>query len=267
MYNDSVVTTRWGRVRGRTTAGGVRVFRGIRHGRDTALDRFLPPCAPAPWSDVANAFEFGPTAPQHDPESATHRADNPLPRKIGLTDNLPESEDCLFLNVWAPPARDEPPAPVMVWVHSDAFAVNSGSSPSIDGTHLAESGGVVVVSFNHRLNVLGYCHLTDDEHSPFVAAGNVGMLDIVAALEWVRDNVTVFGQSGGAMKIATLLGMPAAGGLFHKAIMQSGDITRARSASEAMEATEDLCHELGLDAVDPSALQAADLRSLMRAYH
>jgi para-nitrobenzyl esterase len=275
MYNSTIATTRFGPVRG-LVLDDVHVFKGIRYGKDTGAHRFLPPRPPEPWTDVHNAFAFGPTAPQDDPDTATDRALNPFLQKIGLTDNLPESEDCLFLNVWTPAVGDGGGRPVMVWVHSGAFATNSGSSPAIDGSHLARTGDVVVLTFNHRLNALGYSHLTDDRQSPFAGSGNVGMLDVVQALKWVRDNVaefggdpgnvTIFGQSGGAMKVATLLAMPAAAGLFHKAIMQSGAMPRARTAESSQRCAATLMEKTGVAAGDLAALQRADLRDLMRAY-
>lgn len=149
MYNATIATTRSGPVRG-LVLDDVHVFKGIRYGMDTGAHRFLPPRPPQPWADVHNAFAFGPTAPQDDPDTATDRAQNPFLQRIGLTDNLPESEDCLFLNVWTPAVGDGRGRPVMVWVHSGAFATNSGSSPAIDGSYLARTGDVVVLTFNHH---------------------------------------------------------------------------------------------------------------------
>ena len=208
----AVVTTTHGPVRGRV-ADGVTSFKGIRYGADTAAHRFEPPRAPAPWTETVNAFEFGPTAPQDHPDEAVDRADNPFLRMIGLTDNLPESEDCLFVNVWTPGttarARDAgrlaTPRPVLVWVHSGGYSDNSGSSPSIDGAALAERHDLVVVTFNHRLNVLGYMQVvapTAEPGSPYAVSGNVGQLDIVAALEWVRDNIAAFGGDPGSVTLA-----------------------------------------------------------------
>jgi para-nitrobenzyl esterase len=274
MYNESVARTGSGPVRGRIQ-DGVHVFKGIRYGKNPGEQRFLPPRLPDPWREVANAFEFGPTAPQDDPDTGIDRALNPFMQRIGLTDSFPESEDCLFVNVWTP-GVDDGARPVMVWCHSGAFATNSGSSPAIDGTLLTRTGDVVVVTFNHRLNALGYSHLTDDPASPFAGSGNVGMLDIVQLLEWVRDNiatfggdpgnVTIFGQSGGAAKVSTLLAMPSAAGLFHKAIMQSGAMPRAHSAEHARSNAATMMGTLGIAAGDIEALQRVELREFMRAY-
>ena len=275
MYDETIARTSHGPVRGRVL-NGVHVFKGVRYGQDTAGYRFLPPREPAPWTETVNAFEYGPSCPQDDPVDQVDRAKDPFLQKIGLTDNLPESEDCLFLNVWTPGVRDGGRRPVMVWVHSGGFWSNSGSSPAIDGARLSAEGDVVVLTFNHRLNVLGYTHLTDDPGSPFASSGNVGMLDIVAVLRWVQrnaaelggdpDNVTVFGQSGGAMKISTLLAMPSAAGLFHKAILQSGALARISTVSEAAAVTDQLFDELGLEPGDVTGIQRAPLPDLMRAY-
>jgi para-nitrobenzyl esterase len=274
MYNSTVVQTTNGPVRG-LTADGVHAFRGIRYGADTAPTRFLAARAPEPWTDVANAWAYGPSSPQDDPDNPSDRALDPFLQKIGLTDNQPESEDCLFANVWTP-AVEGAGRPVMVWVHSGGFSSNSASSPSIDGAALAGDGDVVVASFNHRLGVLGYTHLTDDPESPFADAGNQGMLDVVFFLRWVRDNivafggdpgnVTVFGQSGGAMKISTLLGMPAAEGLFHKAILQSGAMPEVISSEAGLATSAELLRAAGVADGDHAALQALPLAELMRAY-
>lgn len=274
MYDESVITTTSGPIRGRIL-DGVHTFKGIRYGKDTGgARRFLPPEEPEPWKDVANALEYGPMAPQHDPRAPVRRSTNPFNVKVGLTDDLPESEDCLFLNIWTtgPAGR----RPVMVWVHSGGFATNSGSAPSTDGALLARDHGVVIVSFNHRLGPLGYTQVTDDPASPFFPSGNVGMLDIVAVLRWVaRDieafggdpgNVTLFGQSGGAMKISTLLAMPAAAGLFHKAILQSGATSRVRGLDEGRTVASELYAAAGVDDGDVPALQSLPLQDLMAAY-
>ncbi|WKR22638.1 carboxylesterase/lipase family protein [Actinomyces israelii] len=287
MYNSAVVTTVHGPVRGRV-AGGVASFKGIRYGADTAGYRFCPPRPPAPWTEPAGAFEFGPTAPQDHPDTGTDRAADPFLQMIGLTDSLPESEDCLFVNVWTPGtaarARDAgrlaPARPVLVWVHSGGYSDNSGSSPSIDGARLAAEHDLVVVTFNHRLNALGYMQVVDptaEPGSPYAVSGNVGQLDIVAALEWVRDNIAAFGgdpgsvtlagQSGGAMKISLLLAMPAAQPLFHRAILQSGTAVRALAPAEALAAAGRLRAAAGLaDDAGPEALAGLALADLMRAY-
>jgi para-nitrobenzyl esterase len=169
-----------------------------------------------------------------------------------------QDEDCLVLNVWTP-AADDARRPVMVWLHGSPF--NSGSNSMGDGTSLARGGEVVVVMPNHRVGVLGFLHLDGVAAGRYPGAGNMGMLDLVMSLEWVRDNiagfggdpgnVTVFGCSGGGMKTSTLLAMPAAQGLFHKAIIESGPYVRAVPADRATTFTERFLAALG---VDPSRI-------------
>src|SRR5690606_27850133 len=170
---------------------------------------------PAPWEEVRDAFDYGPAAPQP-----------PSP----LFGDERTSEDCLVLNVWTP-GLYAGKRPVMVWLHGGGFATLSGSSPTYDGGALCRRGDVVVVTLNHRLNVFGFLHLADLAGTEYASSGNQGMLDIVHALKWVRrniasfggdpGNVTIFGESGGGRKTSTLMGMPAARGLFHRAIIQS----------------------------------------------
>jgi para-nitrobenzyl esterase len=200
------VSTLHGRVRG-ARQDGVLTFKGVRYGADTGPRRFQPPLPPAPWGDIRDALTFGPGAPQR-----------------GQGADGPTSENCLFLNVWTPGA-DAARRPVMVYIHGGAYSAGSGSSPLYDGTRLASRGDVVVVTLNHRLGALGYLSLGRLEPR-FADSGNVGQLDLVLALQWVRDNIAafggdpgkvmLFGQSGGGAKIATLMAMPAARGLFHR---------------------------------------------------
>jgi para-nitrobenzyl esterase len=198
--------TRSGPVRGYVEAG-IKVFKGVRYGADTGPRRFQPPAPPPAWSGVRPALDYGPASPQRG------------------GDGSPQSEDCLFLNVWTPGVGDGGRRPVMVYIHGGAYASGSGSAPLYDGTRLCRRGGVVVVTLNHRLNAFGYAYLA--RLAPQLAdSGNVGQLDLILALRWVRDNidafggdpsrVMLFGQSGGGAKIATLMAMPAAKGLFHR---------------------------------------------------
>src|SRR5690606_29936400 len=166
-----------------------------------------------------------------------------------------EGEDCLVLNVFTPGVGDGAARPVMFWCHGGGFISGSGGA-AYDGSSLARRGDVVVVTINHRLNGLGFLHLADIGGPDFAESGNVGMLDIVAALEWVRDNiaefggdpgnVTVFGESGGGRKTAVLLAMPAAKGLFHRAIIQSGPELRVNEGAYATQLAEAVLSELGL---------------------
>jgi para-nitrobenzyl esterase len=203
-----------GPVRG-TVAQGVHVFRGVRYGADTAMRRFLPPVPPARWSAVQDATGYGPCSPQR-----------------GRLGNA-ASEDCLFLNIWTPGLQDAGARPVLFYIHGGAYDAGSGSSPLYDGTRLCQRGDVVVVTVNHRLNAFGYLYLGRLAGPEYADSGNAGMLDLILALRWVRDNIAqfggdprrvmLFGQSGGGAKIATLMAMPAAQGLFQRAATMSGE--------------------------------------------
>ena len=205
-------TSRAGKLRG-VRDRGVHVFKGIPYGADTAPRRFRPALPPEPWRGVRDALQYGPACPQPGISEAT-------------------SEDCLSLNVWTPGLRDGARRPVMVYIHGGEYSSGSGSSPLYDGTRLCERGDVVVVTVNHRLNAFGHLYLGRLAGPDFADSGNVGLLDLVLALQWVRDHapefggdpdrVMVFGQSGGGAKIATLMAMPAARGLFQRAATMSG---------------------------------------------
>ncbi len=220
---------------------GVHIFKGVRYGASTeGTARFLPPVTPAPWAGVVEATSYGPRAPQPFRRMVPEIGD-------ALVGPGPVSEDCLFLNVWTPgPARNQR-RPVMVWLHGGGFRTGSGNSVFYDGKALAQKHGVVVVTVTHRLNVFGFLHLADIGGDRFRQSSNVGMQDLVLALEWVRDNidafggdprsVTIFGQSGGGGKTAILNGMPAAKGLFHRAIIQSTLWDTAITALETSEAS------------------------------
>jgi para-nitrobenzyl esterase len=263
--------TSFGRVRG-ADADGIKTFKGIPYGASTAgPNRFKAPLDPAKWSGVRDALEFGPSAPQREPGA---RAAEP-----GLSvasAGLPaEAEDCLVLNVWTP-ALDGAKRPVMFWCHGGGFATGSGSSPVTDGTNLARRGDVVVVSVNHRLNVLGFTYLGDLVGPELAQSGDAGMLDIVHALKWVRDNiarfggdperVTVFGQSGGGRKVATLLAMPSAKGLFHRAVIESGATIKLVEREQAARVARELAAQLGLKNPSLRDFQSVPLDRMMGAY-
>jgi len=248
---EPVVRTVAGRVRGRVD-GDLQVFRGIRYGADTAPRRFQPPVAPAAWRGVQDALEFGPASPQGGSEPN-------------------QSEDCLFLNVVAPRAPATRPRPVIVYIHGGAYSSGSGSSPLYDGATLCRTGDVVVVTVNHRLNLFGYLYLPG-----FPDSGNAGMLDLVLALQWVRDNVAAFGgdpgcvtlvgQSGGGAKIATLMAMPAAAGLFHRAVTMSGQQVTASGPLHAAGRAQQLLAKLGLGADRAAELARLPVADLQRAH-
>ncbi|MEO8682784.1 MAG: carboxylesterase family protein, partial [Vicinamibacterales bacterium] len=226
--NQVVATTTAGRIRGRIVEG-IRIFKGVRYGADTATRRFLPPIASQPWTGVRDAFEFGPMAPQPS------------------TGGRPIGEDCLHLNVWTPGLRDGAKRAVMVWFHGGAYSSGTSNEIETDGARLSRRGDVVVVTVNHRLNAFGYLYLAEYGGAELADSGNAGMLDLVLALQWVRDNitefggdpgnVTIFGHSGGGAKSAVLMAMPLAHGLFHRVATHSGQqITASRQATASRNA-------------------------------
>jgi para-nitrobenzyl esterase len=264
--------TTFGRVRGSDVAG-IKTFKGIPYGASTAgAGRFRPPADPKSWSGVRDAIAYGPSAPQREPgavrtESGLGVASASLP---------PESEDCLVLNVWTPAVADGRKRPVLFWCHGGGFVSGSGSSPVTDGGNVARRGDVVVVSINHRLNVLGFTSLAAVGGDEFAQSGGVGMLDIVHALKWVRanigefggdeGNVTIFGQSGGGRKVATLLAMPSAKGLFHRAIIESGATLALVEPEQSARVARELLGELGIEPRRWRDLQDVPLATLMSAY-
>ncbi len=264
--------TAFGRVRG-VDLDGVKIFKGIPYGASTAGNRrFLPPENPARWTGVRDALEYGPSAPQREP--GVDRGPSAL--AVAAAGLPAEGEDCLRLNIWTPAVGDGRKRPVMLWCHGGGFSTGSGSSPVTDGANLARRGDVVVVTINHRLNVLGYTFLGDLGGEEFAQSGAAGMLDIVHALKWVRDNiaqfggdpgtVTVFGQSGGGRKVSTLLAMPAARGLFHRAIIESGATIKLVERELAANVARQLVAALGLTKPTVREVQQVPLDRMMSAY-
>jgi len=284
-----VVETTAGKVGGRVEDNGILAFLGVPYGGSTSGPRrFRPPVAPDPWPGVRDCTRWGARCKQSMLRlAARYGADDPsadraavLERGIALInlsgggDQGPVSEDCLNLNVWTP-GTGGARRPVMVWLHGGGFSSGSANNAVYVGDRLARRGNVVVVSVNHRLGPLGFLHL-DETGGDWAGSGNAGLLDVVLALDWVRDNIAgfggdpgrvmVFGQSGGGAKVATLLAMPAAQGLVHRAAVQSGPALRAVTADRADRAAHALLRTLGLDPRrDPGRLAELPTAALMTA--
>jgi para-nitrobenzyl esterase len=254
--------TTCGRVAG-LTKDGVHAFRGIPFAAPPTGDlRLRPPRAPESWDGTREATEFPPAAPQ-------------LPNRIELIDmpDLETSEDCLYLNVWTP-GLDDGRRPVMVWIHGGAFIGGAGATAWYNGTSFATRGDVVVVTLNYRLGVLGFGYF-DEVVGGMNGTANLGILDQIAALEWVRDNiasfggdpdqVTVFGESAGAMSIGTLLGTSAAKGLFKGAILQSGAARHVSSREEGSRIAREVLDELDLKDPTPEELRSLSIEQLLSA--
>jgi para-nitrobenzyl esterase len=260
-----VVKTDKGQLRG-LRENGVVVFKGVAYaGPSDGANRFKPPTKVEPWSGVRDAVEYGPQAIQN-------RDPNSLPG----SSMAPSSENCQFLNVWTPDVGDGKKRPVMFYSHGGGFGTGSGGTgknPAHDGSALARNYDVVVVTHNHRLGLMGYLYLGDILGEEYAASGITGMLDIVAALGWVRDNIAAFGgdpanvmiwgESGGGAKVSTLLAMPPAHGLFHKASIESGPGIRMTPREAATATTRALLEDLGLNATEARQLLRVPVSRLL----
>jgi para-nitrobenzyl esterase len=262
----AVVDTTEGKVRG-VVSNGVQVYRGIPYAASTAgANRFMPPRKAEAWTGVRDAFQNGHSSPQV----------APAPGAIGwgLRGSAAQGEDCLVLNVFTNGVNDGRKRPVMMWIHGGGYTYGSGSSLGYDGANLARTGDVVVVCINHRLNIVGHLYL-GAAGPEFADSGNVGMLDIVASLQWVRENiarfggdpgnVTIFGQSGGGGKVSTLLAMPSAKGLFHKAIVESGSTLKQMTKDDAQKTTDRVMAALGLKTTQAAEAQKVPIQKLLAA--
>jgi len=262
--SELAVATRYGLVEG-TREGEVCVWRGIPYAAPPVGPlRFRAPREPVPWQGVRPAVRFGPAAIQRERETMKFLNDCPSYK----------SEDCLYLNIWSP-AADGRKRPVMVWIHGGSFTYGSGSSPLYDGASFAAKGDVVVVTINYRLGVFGFLDLSAFGGEAYAESGNCGLLDQVAALRWVRDNieafggdpdnVTIFGESAGSVSVSTLLAMPSARGLYRKAIMQSGTTKHTRTPEMAGKVTEQYLNALGVTAGNLARLHELPAEELLKA--
>src|SRR5579871_4110205 len=259
--SSAVVETTAGKVRG-YTRNGIFTFKGIPYAASTAgKARFLPLQKPAPWTGVRSTLYYGPVSPQG-PRAGWAVDENAF--MFEWDDGQP-GEDCLRVNVWTPGINDNRKRPVLFWIHGGGYSAGSGQElKSYDGENLAKRGDVVVVSVNHRLNSLGYLNLTE-YGARWADSGNVGMLDLVMSLEWVRDNiaafggdpnsVSIFGQSGGGSKVGVLMAMPSAKGLFHRAMVESGSSLRQATPDMSAKLTAGVLSELGLNGSQIDRLQ------------
>jgi len=270
--DNAVVATKAGKVRG-FTRNGVFIFKGIPYGDNTAGEnRFMPPKPVKPWNDVRPALAWGAVSP-HGPRAGWVNQEEQF---LYYWDDGFPSEDMLRVNVWTPAVNDGKKRPVLVWIHGGGYA--SGSSQELrpyDGERLAREHDVVLVSMNHRLNVFGFLDLSQIGGEKYAKSGNVSMLDLVQSLEWVRDNieafggdtgnVTIFGQSGGGGKVTALMTMPAAKGLFHKAVALSGSFIASGSRDSSKQLALAVMKELGLGPSDVARLHTVTTEALLSA--
>ena len=258
-HSAPVVETAQGKVRGLVAENGVNVFKGMRYAASSAGDlRFMPPTPPAKWAGIQDALEYGDQSPQ---------------ARGSLAAAQEMSDDCLRINVWTPASDGK--RPVLLWFHGGGFEAGSGSSRLYDGTRMARRGDVVVATINHRLNMFGHCYLGGVLGDEFRQSGNVGYLDLIAAMKWVKENIAqfggdpnnvmIYGQSGGGRKVSLCYAGKDAQGLFHKGVVQSGSHLKIQTPERANGLTESLLKELGIAKADARKLQTIDVQILSAA--
>jgi para-nitrobenzyl esterase len=267
----SIVETESGKVRGYTRRGIV-TFKGIPYGADTSgANRFMPPQKAGSWTGIRSSMQYGWVSPQPAREGWKNDEEAWL---FSWSDGI-QNEDCLRLNIWTPGINDNKKRPVLVWLHGGGCTAGCGNELlSYHGEILARRGDAVIVSINHRLNVVGHLNLASFGHQ-YASSANAGMLDIVASLQWVRTNianfggdpgvVTIFGQSGGGGKVNTMMAMPAAQGLYHRGIVESGSILQAGTQEDSSALAHALLKELGIDESSVGKLQQVPIDHLVKA--
>ncbi len=252
---EAVVKTTHGSVSG-SIEDDIFIFKGIPYAQ---AERFMPPQDPDAWDEILECTEYGPVARQI----------------VSWIDESTMDEEKLFsVNVWTQGLNDGKKRPVMLWLHGGGFHIGSSSDPMTDGKALAQKGDVVMVSVNHRLNILGFLDLSGVD-SKYAQSANVGMLDVVKALEWIKNNiekfggdpsnVTIFGESGGGGKVGTLMCMPAANGLFHKAIIQSGTLLNIMTQEKSQALGQAVLENLGIGADEVEKLDTVSYHALVKA--
>jgi para-nitrobenzyl esterase len=270
--SNAIVETTAGKVRG-FTRNGINTFLGIPYaGTTEGKARYQAPTKVAPWSGLRSSMQYGFVSPQ---EPRAGWGNDEVAWMFDWDDGRP-GEDCLRVNIWTPGVNDSKKRPVMVWLHGGGFSAGSGQElKSYYGENLSRRGEVVVVSLNHRLGVLGYLDLSQVGGTNYANSANAGMLDIVAALEWVRDNIAnfggdpgnvmIFGQSGGGGKVNALMAMPAAKGLFHKAAVESGSLMNAAKPEDSAKLGSAVLQQLGLSASQVDQIQTVPVDRLIGA--
>ncbi len=265
--------TQYGKIQGMASAG-IKEFKGVPYGASTAgKNRYMPPKKPAAWTGVRECLAYGQISPQTISSPASDYGEL---IQWDLHYGTGMGEDVLTLNIWTPGLKDGGKRPVLVSFHGGGFATGSGNGPQYDGTQLARLADCVVVTVNHRLASFGYLHLADlGAPAEFAHAGVVGMMDLVASLEWVRDNienfggdaskVMIFGQSGGGAKTSTMLAIPSAKGLFHSAGIQSGSTIRSATRDQATKSAELLLAKLGISKSNIADIQKVPWQQILEA--